>query len=209
MGASKRAAEMVVQTINKKSKTKFMAVRFGNVLGSQGSVIPLFKKQIANGGPVTVTHKDITRYFMTIPEASQLVIQAGALGKGGEVFVLDMGEPVKIMELAEDLISLSGFTPYEDIDIDVIGLRPGEKLYEELLCDTEDNLPTEHERIFINNLEAVDQEFLDKHLVHLAELAEKAEGRDVVSALVDLVDTYQPRRDNVKKIDFKKDKKSS
>jgi FlaA1/EpsC-like NDP-sugar epimerase len=186
-----------------------MAVRFGNVLGSQGSVIPLFKKQIANGGPLTVTHKDITRYFMTIPEASQLVIQAGALGKGGEVFVLDMGEPVKIMELAEDLIALSGFTPYEDIDIDVIGLRPGEKLYEELLSDTEDNIATEHERIFINNLEAVDQEFLDQHLERLAELAEKAAGRDIVAALVDLVDTYQPRRDNVKKIDFKKDKKSS
>jgi FlaA1/EpsC-like NDP-sugar epimerase len=137
------------------------------------------------------------------------VIQAAALGKGGEVFVLDMGEPVKIMELAEDLISLSGFTPYEDIDIDVIGLRPGEKLYEELLCDTEDNIATEHERIFINNLGAVDQEFLDQHLERLAELAEKAAGRDIVAALVDLVDTYQPRRDNVKKIDFKKDKKSS
>ncbi|RAK12537.1 FlaA1/EpsC-like NDP-sugar epimerase [Halanaerobium saccharolyticum] len=209
MGASKRAAEMVVQTINKKSETKFMAVRFGNVLGSQGSVIPLFKKQIADGGPLTVTHKDITRYFMTIPEASQLVIQAGALGKGGEVFVLDMGEPVKIMELAEDLISLSGLTPYEDIDIEVIGLRPGEKLYEELLCDTEDNLPTEHERIFINNLEAVDQEFLNKHLKRLTKLAEKSAGSEIVAALVDLVETYQPRRDNVKKIDFKKDKKSS
>ncbi|TDO94159.1 FlaA1/EpsC-like NDP-sugar epimerase [Halanaerobium saccharolyticum] len=209
MGASKRAAEMVVQTINKKSETKFMAVRFGNVLGSQGSVIPLFKKQIADGGPLTVTHKDITRYFMTIPEASQLVIQAGALGMGGEVFVLDMGEPVKIMELAEDLISLSGLTPYEDIDIEVIGLRPGEKLYEELLCDTEDNLPTEHERIFINNLEAVDQEFLNKHLERLAKLAEKSSGSEIVAALVDLVETYQPRRDNVKKIDFKKGKKSS
>ena len=208
MGASKRAAEMVVQTINKKAKTKFMAVRFGNVLGSQGSVIPLFKKQIANGGPLTVTHKDITRYFMTIPEASQLVIQAGALGEGGEVFVLDMGEPVKIMDLAEDLISLSGFTPYEDIDIDVIGLRPGEKLYEELLCDTEDNIPTEHERIFINNLGAVDQKFLDQHLAKLEELAEKAAGPKIISALVDLVDTYQPRRDNVKKVDFK-NKKSS
>ncbi|MFP4372638.1 MAG: polysaccharide biosynthesis protein [Halanaerobium sp.] len=209
MGASKRAAEMVVQTINKKSKTKFMAVRFGNVLGSQGSVIPLFKKQIASGGPLTVTHKDITRYFMTIPEASQLVIQAGALGKGGEVFVLDMGEPVKIMELAEDLISLSGFTPYEDIDIEVIGLRPGEKLFEELLCDTEDNIATEHERIFINNLEAVDQEFLDKHLLKLERLAEKGAASEIISALVDLVNTYQPRRDNVKKIDFKKNKRSS
>ena len=206
MGASKRAAEMVVQTINKKSQTRFMAVRFGNVLGSQGSVIPLFKKQIANGGPLTVTHKDITRYFMTIPEASQLVIQAGALGQGGEVFVLDMGEPVKIMELAEDLISLSGLTPYEDIDIDVIGLRPGEKLYEELLCDTEDNIATKHERIFINNLGSVDQEFLDQHLARLEKLAVKASGPEIVSALVDLVDTYQPRRDNVKKIDFKNKK---
>jgi FlaA1/EpsC-like NDP-sugar epimerase len=186
-----------------------MAVRFGNVLGSQGSVIPLFKKQIANGGPLTVTHKDITRYFMTIPEASQLVIQAGALGQGGEVFVLDMGEPVKIMELAEDLISLSGLTLDEDIDIDVIGLRPGEKLYEELLCDTEDNIATEHRRIFVNNLGAVDQEFLNKHLAKLEELAEKASGSEIISALVDLVKTYQPRRDNVKKIDFKKDKKSS
>jgi FlaA1/EpsC-like NDP-sugar epimerase len=196
MGASKRAAEMVVQTINKESKTKFMAVRFGNVLGSQGSVIPLFKKQIANGGPLTVTHKDITRYFMTIPEASQLVIQAGAIGMGGEVFVLDMGEPVKIMELAEDLISLSGLVPYEDIDIEVIGLRPGEKLYEELLCDTEDNIATEHKRIFINNLGAVDQEFLEQHLLKLEELAEKAVGAEIISALVELVDTYQPRRDN-------------
>ena len=146
---------------------------------------------------------------MTIPEASQLVIQAGALGQGGEVFVLDMGEPVKIMELAEDLISLSGLTPYEDIDIDVIGLRPGEKLYEELLCDTEDNIATKHERIFINNLGSVDQEFLDQHLARLEKLAVKASGPEIVSALVDLVDTYQPRRDNVKKIDFKKDKKSS
>lgn len=203
MGASKRAAEMVVQTINKQVKTKFMAVRFGNVLGSQGSVIPLFKKQIANGGPLTVTHKDITRYFMTIPEASQLVIQAGALGQGGEVFVLDMGEPVKIMELAEDLIALSGLTPYEDIDIDVIGLRPGEKLYEELLCDTEDNIATEHERIFINNLEAVNQQFLAKHLQRLESLAKKGAANEIILALVDLVDTYQPRRDNVKKVDFK------
>lgn len=210
MGASKRAAEMIVQTINNKSETKFMAVRFGNVLGSQGSVIPLFKKQIAEGGPVTVTHKDITRYFMTIPEASQLVIQAGAIGSGGEVFVLDMGEPVKIMDLAEDLISLSGLTPYEDIDIEVIGLRPGEKLYEELLAESEDNISTEHERIFINNLETVDKQFLDKHLDKLRSLAEDAEAVEIISALVNLVDTYQPRRDNVKKVDFKnKNKKNA
>ncbi|MGM0500709.1 MAG: polysaccharide biosynthesis protein [Bacillota bacterium] len=194
MGASKRAAEMVIQTLNEKSATKFMAVRFGNVLGSQGSVIPLFKKQIEDGGPLTLTHRDITRYFMTIPEASQLVIQAGALGRGGEVFVLDMGEPVKIIELAEDLISLSGLTPYEDIDIDVIGLRPGEKLYEELLCDTESAVATEHERIFINNLEAVEQEFLDEQLDRLQKLAEEAAGDEIVVGLKNLVNTYQPRR---------------
>ena len=206
MGASKRAAEMVVQSISRTSKTKFMAVRFGNVLGSDGSVIPLFKRQIAEGGPLTVTHEEITRYFMTIPEASQLVIQAGALGKGGEVFVLDMGEPVRILELAEDLISLSGLTPYEDIEIDIVGLRQGEKLYEELLCDTEDSSPTEHERIFINDLEAVSKSKINSSLNKLKYYAEKRNKNDLIAELVELVDTYQPRRDNVEKIDFGREK---
>ncbi len=149
MGATKRIAELVIQSINQRSKTKFMAVRFGNVLGSRGSVVPLFKEQIARGGPVTVTHPDIIRYFMTIPEAVSLVIQAGAMGGGGEVFVLDMGEPVKIVDLARDLITLSGLRPDEDIRIEFTGLRPGEKLFEELLTAEEGTVATQHKRIFV------------------------------------------------------------
>jgi FlaA1/EpsC-like NDP-sugar epimerase len=206
MGASKRAAEMIIQSMSKKSRTKFMAVRFGNVLGSKGSVIPIFKRQIAGGGPVTVTHEEITRYFMTIPEAAQLVIQAGALGQGGEVFVLDMGEPVRIKELAEDLITLSGLTPYEDIDIDIIGLRPGEKLYEELLLETEESTATEHERIFINHLDLVEEDKLNSVLNRLKFLAKKRDERGIISNLVKLVASYEPQRDNVTRVDFRKKK---
>lgn len=149
MGATKRMCEMIIQSINKESKTEFVAVRFGNVLGSNGSVIPLFKKQIKEGGPITVTHPDINRYFMTIPEAAQLVIEAGSMAKGGEIFVLDMGRPVKIVDLAKDLIRLSGFEPDRDIKIKFTGLRPGEKLYEELLMDEEGIKNTKHKKIFI------------------------------------------------------------
>jgi FlaA1/EpsC-like NDP-sugar epimerase len=149
MGATKRVAEMVIQSLAKKSKTRYCAVRFGNVLGSRGSVIPLFKRQIEEGGPVTITDPNMTRYFMTIPESVQLVIQAGAMGEKGEIFVLDMGEPVKIMDLAHDLIRLSGFEPEMDIKISFTGVRPGEKLFEEVLTDEEGTKATKHERVFI------------------------------------------------------------
>jgi len=149
MGATKRIAEMYIQSLNANSKTQFVAVRFGNVLGSRGSVIPFFKKQIAEGGPVTVTHPEMVRFFMTIPEAVQLVLQAGSFAEGGEIFVLDMGEPVKIVTLAEDLIRLSGYEPYEEMEINFTGIREGEKLYEELLTSAENTTATQHNRIFI------------------------------------------------------------
>ncbi|MFA7462543.1 MAG: polysaccharide biosynthesis protein, partial [Anaerovoracaceae bacterium] len=161
MGATKRIGEMLIQERSRSSETCFAAVRFGNVLGSNGSVIPTFRKQIAVGGPVTVTHREICRYFMTIPEAVQLVIQAGAMAGGGEIFVLDMGEPVKIMGLAEKLIRLSGFEPYEDIKIEITGLRPGEKLYEELLLSEEGLRDTAHHKIFVGEPAPAGTELLD------------------------------------------------
>ncbi|MEJ6952483.1 polysaccharide biosynthesis protein [Natronospora cellulosivora (SeqCode)] len=206
MGASKRVAEMFVQTINKESRTKFMAVRFGNVLGSQGSVIPLFKKQIAQGGPITVTHEDVTRYFMTIPEAVQLVIQAGSIGDGGEVFVLDMGQAVKIIDLAKDLIKLSGLKLGEDIDIEITGLRPGEKLYEELLHDTEDNIATEHERIFITKLNEIDTTRLKQICKELEEKIRLGDSQGIIQSMVSLVDTYKPNRDNIREVNFVNEK---
>ena len=156
MGATKRVAEMYISCMQQKSKTKFITTRFGNVLGSNGSVIPLFKKQIEKGGPLTVTHKEITRYFMTIPEASQLVLEAGAMGQGGEIFIFDMGESVKIFDLAKNMIKLSGLNYPEDIDIKITGLRPGEKLYEELLADGGNTLPTYHSKIMINKVRDIE-----------------------------------------------------
>ncbi len=208
MGATKRVAEMFIQTINKESKTKFMAVRFGNVLGSHGSVIPLFKKQIAGGGPVTVTHKDVIRYFMTIPEAVQLVIQAGSIGQGGEVFVLDMGEPVRIIDLAKDLIKLSGLKLGEDIDIEITGLRPGEKLFEELLNDDENHVATEHDRISITRLEEIDIVKLDRAMKKLELIVRTGDTAGIIKLLVDLVGTYKPNRDNIRELVFNRKKLS-
>jgi FlaA1/EpsC-like NDP-sugar epimerase len=160
MGATKRIAEMYISCRQQENKTKFITTRFGNVLGSNGSVIPLFKKQIEKGGPLTVTHKDVTRFFMTIPEASQLVLEAGAMGEGGEIFIFDMGESVKIYDLAKNMIKLSGLRYPEDIDIKVTGLRPGEKLYEELLANGENTLPTYHKKIMIGKVRDLDYSFV-------------------------------------------------
>ena len=170
MGASKRVCEMIVQAKNKISKTEYVAVRFGNVLGSNGSVIPLFKKQISAGGPVTVTHKEITRFFMTIPEAVGLILQAVTYAKGGEIFVLDMGEPVKIYDLAVSLIKLSGLEPEVDIPIQITGLRPGEKLYEELLMAEEGLTATKHDKIFVSEPTYLELEELQTKLEKLSKI---------------------------------------
>jgi FlaA1/EpsC-like NDP-sugar epimerase len=175
MGASKRIAEILVQALSKNSETKFVTTRFGNVLGSNGSVIPRFRKQIETGGPVTVTDPEITRYFMTIPEACQLVLEAGNMGEGGEVFIFDMGKPVKIIHLAKKMISLSGLKPGKDIQINITGLRPGEKLYEELLANKENTLPTYHSQIMIAKLKEYD---INKILPEINILIEKAETND-------------------------------
>ena len=193
MGASKRLAELVIQGMDKKYKTDYVAVRFGNVLGSNGSVIPLFKKQIEKGGPITVTHPDIIRYFMTIPEAVQLVMQAGSMAKGGEIFILDMGEPVKIVDLAEDLIRLSGFEPYEDIDIEFTGLRPGEKLYEELLLAEEGILDTEHEKIFVGKPFERDEELTRATLDKIIQCAFDGEYIELEQNIKLLIPSYKDK----------------
>ena len=197
MGASKRLCEMIIQSISGEyPETVFSAVRFGNVLGSNGSVIPLFKRQIAAGGPVTVTHPEITRFFMTIPEAVHLVLKAGMRAKSGEIYVLDMGEPVKILELAEDLIYLSGNTPGKDIEIKFTGLRPGEKLYEEVLLDEEGITETDDSKIFIGCPLSIREDFLEK----VEELTREAYScpKDMKRKVAELVDTYRPEEKNGK-----------
>ena len=198
MGATKRLAEMVIQSINKESQTDFVAVRFGNVLGSNGSVVPIFKKQIAKGGPVTVTHPEVTRFFMTIPEAVRLVIQAGAMAKGGEIFVLDMGQPVKILDLAKKLIKLSGFEPNKDIKIQFTGLKPGEKLYEELLLKEEGVASTKHKDIFVAKpIDLTYQDVMEKinQLTQVIEIED-----ELIKKLAQVVPTYQSfRKDFLKK----------
>ena len=201
MGATKRMCEMIIQAFNKKSKTEFAAVRFGNVLGSNGSVLPLFKKQIANGGPVTVTHRDITRFFMTIPEAVSLVLQAMSYAKGGEIFVLDMGEPVKIYDLAVSLIKLSGLEPNVDIPIEITGLRPGEKLYEELLMSEEGLQTTAHNKIFIGKPSDITYEQMLKKLGKLEEIIqdENISVNKIKDTMKQVVPTYkEPEEINLK-----------
>lgn len=191
MGATKRVAELILQDLSSRSETKFMAVRFGNVLGSRGSVVPLFQKQIARGGPVTITHPEMTRFFMTIPEAVQLVIQAGALGKGGEIFILDMGEPVKIMDLAKELIRLSGLVPDKDIRIEFTGIRPGEKMYEEILTRDEGIRMTKHERIYTTQVQGMEEKVIQERLERLRESI--CEGPAVILPLIQrLASEFQP-----------------
>jgi FlaA1/EpsC-like NDP-sugar epimerase len=191
MGASKRVAELVIQDLNRVSATRFCAVRFGNVIGSTGSVIPTFQEQIRRGGPLTVTHPEMVRYFMTIPEAAQLVLQASAIGKGGEIFILDMGEPVNILDLAKDTITLSGLKPNEDIDIVFTGIRPGEKLFEELETNGEHMLRTQHPKIFIGRLAAYPAHKLDHALNRLAILAANGWDRELRKFLSELVPEAQ------------------
>ena len=190
MGASKRLTEIILQSKGNKYKTKFAAVRFGNVLGSNGSVIPIFKEQIKKGGPITITHRNIIRYFMTIPEAAQLVLQAGYYASEGEIFLLDMGEPVKIIDLATNLIKLSGLEPYKDIDIEEIGLRPGEKMYEELSLDYESSEKTDNQMIYKNTTLDIDVEELDKKLVELKSMLGYSTNEEIRSKLFEIINCY-------------------
>ena len=215
MGASKRIAEIYVQSyfkylekqnVNQTNggvvKTKFITTRFGNVLGSNGSVIPRFKAQIQKGGPITVTHPDITRYFMTIPEACRLVLEAGSMGKGGEIFIFDMGQSVKIVELAKKMIKLSGLIPNQDIQIEFTGLRPGEKLYEELLNDTENTLPTHHEKIMIAQVRTYEFESVKKNVKDLIHLACHYQDHDVVKSMKTMVPEFKSKNSIYEELDI-------
>ncbi|MBW1296526.1 polysaccharide biosynthesis protein [Aquimarina litoralis] len=203
MGATKRVAEMYIKCLHRTSKTKFITTRFGNVLGSNGSVIPLFKKQIEKGGPLTVTHKDVTRFFMTIPEASQLVIEAGTMGNGGEIFIFDMGESVKIFDLAKKMIRLSGLNYPNDIDIEITGLRPGEKLYEELLADTENTLPTYHKKIMISKHDEDDCPLIMDKIDDLCIMNLLNQDHKIVGKLKEIVPEFISKNSTFESIDIK------
>ena len=201
MGASKRVAELIAQYYNGQTETQFTTVRFGNVLGSTGSVIPLFRKQIETGGPVTVTHPETTRYFMTIPEAVHLILQAAMIGRGGEIFVLDMGEPVNIYELAIQMIKLSGKTENQDIDIEIIGLRPGEKLHEELFHETELFDLTTHDHIFQAKSREVDWAYFEKFILQLNTALENASENELRKKLNHLVPEYVHQKQTTAEVD--------
>ena len=201
MGASKRIAEMYVQSLNNRDNTRFITTRFGNVLGSNGSVIPRFKQQIEKGGPVTVTHPDITRYFMTIPEACRLVLEAGSMGKGGEIFVFDMGESVKIVDLAKKMIRLAGLVPEDDIKIAYSGLRPGEKLYEELLNDNENTLPTHHQQIMIGKVRVYVFEEICQQITDLLAFAVINDNRKVVLQMKTMVPEFKSKNSKFQELD--------
>ncbi len=201
MGASKRIAEIYTQSLNKKGVTKFIITRFGNVLGSNGSVIPLFREQIEKGGPVTITHPDVTRYFMTIPEACQLVLEAGSIGHGGEIFIFDMGKSVKILDLAKKMIKLSRLTLGKDIQIVFTGLRPGEKLYEELLNDSENNLPTHHPQIMIAKVQELDPETVKKNIAELIQIRMTHDNFRIVSKMKEIVGEYKSQNSVYEKLD--------
>lgn len=191
MGATKRIAELICQGMNQIQKTKYVTVRFGNVLNSAGSVIPLFKEQIAKGGPLTVTHPDATRYFMSIPEATQLVLQAGAMGRGGEIYVLDMGEPICINDLAMDMVRLMGLKMGEDIDIVYSGLRPGEKIHEELITDEEEVELTLHEKIMMVKAPPFDRIDLQKRIEELAKNMEQYSAQEIRDVLISMIPEYR------------------
>ena len=208
MGATKRVAEMYISCMQRQSKTKFITTRFGNVLGSNGSVIPLFKKQIEKGGPLTVTHKEVTRFFMTIPEASQLVLEAGAMGKGGEIFIFDMGESVKIYYLALNMIKLSGLRFPEDINIKITGLRPGEKLYEELLANGENTMKTYHEKIRISKTRELDYEKIQSEIDELC-ISNRFQNANIVKKMKSLVPEYKSNNSEFESLDVEKTKESN
>lgn len=203
MGASKRIAEMYTQALNGKAGTRYITTRFGNVLGSNGSVIPLFKDQIEKGGPVTVTHPDITRFFMTIPEACQLVLEAGAMGKGGEIFIFDMGKSIKIVDLARKMIQLSGLEPGKDIQIKFTGLRPGEKLYEELLTEQENTIPTHHPQIMIARVAEYQQDHMDEMIAMLQEAIQTKTDKEIVALMKKIVPEFKSQNSIYENLDSK------